>query len=115
MGWMNDPAPEPQELRTPHGRVGVAVARQDHDLALRLVADGLIEELRKVVALRIEGSGAAWEVGDGYRRAEQDSPGSRADEVEDVATMPMEAPHRVDEVRGLQALNRLHALHNTGV
>jgi 4-hydroxy-4-methyl-2-oxoglutarate aldolase len=32
---------QPRELRTaPHGRVGVAVARQDHHLALRLVADG---------------------------------------------------------------------------
>jgi hypothetical protein len=96
---------EPEELRAAaHGNVRVAVARQHDHLALGLVSDRLVEEIAEVVPLWVEGGRAAREVGDRHGRAEEHPSGRRGDQVEDVAPVPVKAPHGIDQVGGLEAL-----------
>jgi len=96
---------EPQELCAPtHRGVGVAVRREHDHLAGRVVADRFVEQVGEVVALGIERCRAAREVRDRHRRAEQDSARRRSDEIEDVAAVAVQPPHRVDQVRALEAV-----------
>jgi hypothetical protein len=69
----------------------------------RVVADRLVQEIGEVVVLGVERGRATREVRDRDRRAEEDPPGRRADQVEDVAAVAVHAAHRIDEVGALEA------------
>jgi hypothetical protein len=97
-------------LYTAHRGVGVAVRSEHDDLADRLLADRLVEQVGKVVAVGLERGGATREVRDRHRRPKEDSVGCRADQVEDVAAVAVHATHCIDEVGALEAVTFIEAV-----
>lgn len=81
------------------GGVGVSIAREHEDLAGWLVSDGLQKQSSEVVLPRIEGGAAGGEIGDGHCRSEEPAARRGTHQVEQVAPVPVETAHGVDEVR----------------